>query len=290
MLPRWIIVAVLAVVAAVALLQLPLARAQVAPLWVNDLEYGSIGGGFYWDPQSTQVWTGERGWHPFSPQPPRNVTPLWVNDLEYGSVGGGFYLDPLSTQVWTSERGWHYFSRGVAPRPPAPPPPSPDPRSTFGDGINVVGTDVIAGVTYRTRTLPDGCYWARLSGFTGEFEDIIANDFTYGYSVVTIGANDAGFESDGCGTWTRDLSAVTSGPTAPVTADGVYIVGTDISPGLWRAEGVDGCYWARLSGFTGEFDDIIANDFRSSGSSVVQILPSDVGFETSGCTTWTRVS
>jgi hypothetical protein len=88
------------------------ATAQVAPLWVNDLAYGSAGGGFYWDPQSGQVWTGERGWHQFAPQPPRTVSPLWVNDLAYPSAGGGFYLDPLSKQVWTAECNWHYFNRG----------------------------------------------------------------------------------------------------------------------------------------------------------------------------------
>jgi hypothetical protein len=80
------------------------------PYWVNDLEYGSSGGGFYWDSVSNQVWTGERGWHAFGPQPARTVSPLWVNHLSYGSAGGGFYLDPLAGQVWTAERGWHLFS------------------------------------------------------------------------------------------------------------------------------------------------------------------------------------
>jgi hypothetical protein len=37
------------------------------PLWVNDLEYGSRGGGFYWDAVSGRVWTAERGWHLFAP-------------------------------------------------------------------------------------------------------------------------------------------------------------------------------------------------------------------------------
>lgn len=266
------------------------ARAQVGPLWVNDLAYGSVGGGFYWDPQSGQVWTGERSWHPFAPEPPRTSSPLWVNDLAYPSVGGGFHLDPLSVQVWTGECGWHYFRRsGCAEPPPPPPAPAPDPRSSFGDGTNIVGTDLIAGVTYRTRAVPDGCYWARLSGFSGDLDDILANDFTNGYSVVTIGAADVGFESNRCGTWTRDLSAVTASLVSPLTADGVYIVGTDLAPGLWRAENVDGCYWARLSGFSGDLDDVLANDFLSSGSAVVEISPGDIGFETSNCGTWTKI-
>lgn len=80
------------------------------PLWVNDLEYGSRGGGFYWDPASNLVWTAERGWHQFSPQRPRPAAVLWVNHLAYGSRGGGFYLDPFAARVWTAERGWHQFS------------------------------------------------------------------------------------------------------------------------------------------------------------------------------------
>ncbi len=79
------------------------------PFWVNDLAYGSAGGGFYWDEVSNQVWTGERGWHSFGPQPARPASPLWVNELDYGSVGGGFYLDPVAGQVWTGERGWHLY-------------------------------------------------------------------------------------------------------------------------------------------------------------------------------------
>jgi len=102
------------------------ARAAETP-WVNDLAYGSAGGGFYWDTASGQVWTAERHWHPFSPQTPRVVAPLWGDHLSYGSAGGGFYWDPISNQVWTAERGWHYFSPqpGGRPAPPTPPPTVP---------------------------------------------------------------------------------------------------------------------------------------------------------------------
>ena len=79
--------------------------------WINDLAYGTPGGGVYWDPLSSQVWTASRSWHYFAPEPPRpNPMPLWVNQLDYGSRGGGFYWDPVSGQVWTAERGWHMHS------------------------------------------------------------------------------------------------------------------------------------------------------------------------------------
>ncbi|MGD9933351.1 MAG: IPT/TIG domain-containing protein [Dehalococcoidia bacterium] len=88
------------------------------PLWVNDLAYGSIGGGFYWDPVSGLVWTGQRGWHRFAPVPSRPAPePLWVNALSYGSPGGGFYWDSVSGLVWTAQRGWHaYNPQGCVPR------------------------------------------------------------------------------------------------------------------------------------------------------------------------------
>jgi hypothetical protein len=92
------------------------ASAAHPPIWVNDMLYGSSGAGFYWDPATNQVWTGERGWHAFSPVPYRaEVAPLWVNYLDYGSAGGGFFLDPRSGMVWTGERGWHYFSPQYVP-------------------------------------------------------------------------------------------------------------------------------------------------------------------------------
>lgn len=68
---------------------------------------------------------------------------------------------------------------------------------------------------------------------------------------------------------------------------GTWLVGTDIEPGTYRAN-ADSCYWERLSGLSGGFDDIIANDF-SSGSHVVTIASSDAAFSSSGCGTWERV-
>ncbi|WP_197522643.1 hypothetical protein, partial [Occultella aeris] len=53
--------------------------------------------------------------------------------------------------------------------------PAPAPVQ-FGAGTLRVGTDVAPG-TYRASTGADSCYWERLAGFSGEFDDIIANDF-----------------------------------------------------------------------------------------------------------------
>lgn len=161
------------------------------------------------------------------------------------------------------------------------------PPATFGQGTFLVGSDIAPG-TYRTRTLPDGCYWERLSGLSGSLSDIIANDFTDGLSVVTIEPTDVAFRSSRCGTWTTDLSAVTGNPNGPIGLEGTLIVGTDMTPGVWRAPGGDGCYWERLSGFSGKLGDIIDNDFTTGGQVIVQVSGTDRGFSSNRCGVWTR--
>jgi len=83
---------------------------------------------------------------------------------------------------------------------------TPTPATAFSDGTYVVGTQVVAG-TYETvnAVSSDGlCYWARLSGFSGTLDDIIANDDVFsGHAIVTIASTDVGFQSSGCGPWTK---------------------------------------------------------------------------------------
>lgn len=85
-------------------------------------------------------------------------------------------------------------------------------------------------------------------------------------------------------------------PPAPsVSFDGdagLLLVGSDIRPGTYRAtcESDFGCYWARLKGTSGEFEDIVANEGRDPGQrATVTIRGSDVAFETTGFGEWTRV-
>ena len=71
--------------------------------------------------------------------------------------------------------------------------------SSFGDGTHMVGDDIEPG----TYTAPGGafCYWERLSGTSGEFTDIIANDLGDSQHVVTVDGGDVAFSTDGCGEW-----------------------------------------------------------------------------------------
>lgn len=169
------------------------------------------------------------------------------------------------------------------------PAPTSQPLTTaavqFKDGNFIVGTDIQPG-TYRTRQGSSGCYYSRLSGFSGEFEDIIANENTDAPAIVTIEPTDKGFTSSRCGTWTQDLSAITKSQTS--FGDGVFIVGTDISPGTYKSSGGSTCYYARLGGFGGQLEDIIANE-NTESSAIVTIAAGDKGFKSSRCGAWTKV-
>lgn len=71
---------------------------------------------------------------------------------------------------------------------------------------------------------------------------------------------------------------------------GTLLVGEQINPGTYSAPGGSNCYWERLSGTSGEFGDIISNEWEPNNSQVlVTIRSSDVAFSSSGCGTWTRV-
>lgn len=86
-----------------------------------------------------------------------------------------------------------------------------------------------------------------------------------------------------------DLMATGSETRATTFGDGTYLVGTDIAPGTYRADNSSGsCYWERLSGVSGEFDDIIAND-NPNGQTIVEIADSDFAFTAARCGTWTPI-
>lgn len=166
---------------------------------------------------------------------------------------------------------------------PAAPPALGTAVVTFGSGRHQVGQELAPG-TYRTRAGSEGCYWARLSGLSGTLQDVIENGKTIDPAVVTILSTDEGFESRDCAPWTSDLARITTGASF---GDGELIVGTDIEPGTWHSAGQAGCYWARLRGFTHDPDDVVA-DGSTASPVTVTITPTDRGFRSVGCGTWTR--
>ena len=172
---------------------------------------------------------------------------------------------------------------GTGTRPPGP-------RTSFGSGTYLVGGDIVAA-RYFTDPV-DGCYWERLSGLGGSASDIIANEFiafNAGQWIVDILRSDTAFSTDSeCGVWNHSPRR---GLQAEITA-GVWLVGSQITAGRYRANASAGCYWERMRHFEGTPRGVIANDFRdSAGQVIVEIRSSDAGFHSDeDCGTWTRVS
>lgn len=69
-----------------------------------------------------------------------------------------------------------------------------------GDGFYSVGEEMAAG-TWKSTGGGNSCYWERLSGFSGDFDDIITNYLGTAGVTVTIPTSDKAFKSDGCGSW-----------------------------------------------------------------------------------------
>jgi len=170
------------------------------------------------------------------------------------------------------------------PEPQKPEPQKPS-FASFGDGTYQVGADIQPG-TYRTREGSPNCYWERLKNFSGGINGILANGGTSAPGIVTIEPTDVGFHSEGCGMWTKDLSAITASKTT--FGAGAYIVGTDIEPGTYRNSGGRNCYWERLRAFNGGINAIIANG-GTSNPSIVTIATTDAGFQSDSCETWTKL-
>ena len=100
-------------------------------------------------------------------------------------------------------------------------------------------------------------------------------------------------------TVTRTVEATSTAaqpaPTGPMTTfdgDGTFLVGKDIVPGRYRSGGGSGgrtdCYWERQSSVGGGGGAIIASDL-AEGQQVVDILPSDVAFQSKHCQPWEKI-
>jgi hypothetical protein len=140
----------------------------------------------------------------------------------------------------------------------------------------------------------DSCYWARLSGFSGDFDDIVANGNlnTGARGRVTIDADDTGVEFSGPCEWV-EVSEAAPVEVGDGVGEGIRSVGDEIQSGTYTTDAGEGAldtrYWARLSGFSGEFGDIIANGNVEPGSrGRIEISSNDAGVEFSGGCTWTR--
>ena len=202
-----------------------------------------------------------------------------------------------STDVLVDVLGWFPVGPSFTGLTPArlmdsriPPPPPPAAVLTFTAGTHVVNSSIPPG-RYLAQNAASGCYWERLSGFSGTLDDVLANDFRGfpGPAIVDVLPTDLAFKFDAdCGTF----KTYTAPPAPSATiAPGAHVVGANIVSGTYAANAAAGCYWERVTSFDGTLSAVIANDFISSaGTQIVTINPSDVGFSTDDdCGTWTRI-
>jgi len=151
---------------------------------------------------------------------------------------------------------------------------TPEPDETIHRGTHRVGVDISPGIYAGMveRHPRSSCYWKRLSDLSGDFDSIKANGFHESVFYVEILDEDYAFKT------TCDLFPIEDVPEPAQfyseLAPGMYIVGRDISHGLYRGEG-ENCYWKRLSCLTGDFRCIITNQLPS-GQFFVDVSQSDV--------------
>ena len=131
---------------------------------------------------------------------------------------------------------------GTGSRPPGP-------RTQFGAGQYLVNTDIVAARYFSDPA--DGCYWERESGLGGSLDEILANEFVgfnAGQWIVDILPSDKAFKTDSdCGTW---FQSQRRGLQADITP-GLWLVGSQVNPGVYRANVSSGCYWERTRAFAG---------------------------------------
>lgn len=139
------------------------------------------------------------------PRPPSKGVPIAVTIIVAGVslvVGIGVGAAGSGTGGDTAAAPEATVTKTVTAKPKATAAAVPaGPATTFGDGTYRVGKEIRPG-TYKAAG-GGGCYWERMRDFKGELGSILANENPSGSTTVTIKASDAGFKTDGCGTWHR---------------------------------------------------------------------------------------
>ena len=206
------------------------------------------------------------------------------------AYGDSTIVDILETDVGFSSSGCGAWSE-VNPR-------VSEPKRSFGDGTYLAWTEIAPGRYFANA--PSGqCEWRRLDNFGGhdDYAELgigggRAWDLPNRLAVVDIKASDVGFQSTGCGEWTQTFEPRVT-PGGP-PGDGFFLVGIEVAPGRYRANTPESCTFERRSAFSGEYyEDRRYVDAGWAGRSrvlaIVDIEPTDVGFESKGCA-WERRS
>jgi hypothetical protein len=167
--------------------------------------------------------------------------------------------------------------------------------------VNSAAPGSIRAGLYRTAGGIQGghaCYWER----QGAGGTVIAKVFPHGAAgyeagplYVDIKPTDANFWAFGCDLWVlAPLVRPLAVPGQPFGA-GDYMVGREVSPGVYRAPGTSSldplhaCAWQRVRGWSGEAPDYLDGGASTFGGVQVTIAPTDVGFRSTDCGTWTKI-
>jgi hypothetical protein len=170
---------------------------------------------------------------------------------------------------------------GTGSRPPTP-------RTSFGEGLYIVGIGIAPGRYYSN---PSGeCAWTRLS--TYPTSDHITLQQTWSSPaqwIVDILPPDAAFQSYDCGIWSQ---APANAPAPGFIEPGMWEVRAQVPQGRYRTKAAAGCNWERLSNFEGTPSGVIeSGSAERGGDIVVSIRSTDAGFVANdACGTWKRVS
>ncbi len=234
-----------------------------------------------------EVITAEFTWFGGSPGTPRVWG--WADDQQYADYGviATGYVPQTNHRI--AEPFWR-FMNATGP--------------VYENGQFVEG-NLFQNPFFATGYPVTEAYWWRFP-VGGEEKDVLMQCFerrclTYTPSnapewqveMGNIGRHYYAWKTNGSPPAPAPTATVPSAPTAtsPDTGgaafgNGIWLVGTDIQPGIYRNDNsTELCYWARLSGLGGTLDDIIANEL-SRTRELVEIKQSDYAFESDDCGNW----
>jgi len=177
----------------------------------------------------------------------------------------------------------------LPPPPPvtiaaAPPVPAKVAGGIFGEGRLRVGTDVKPGRYVALRA--SDCTVVRFG--PGANPVVLGTAQLTAQALLDVLPTDGFVDTSGCGGF-RPLGPL-SAASMPTVVDGAWLVGAQMVPGTWRSAGGAQCSWQRVSDFTWSTSSVVESGDGSSGMVSVTLAPSDAGFASRGCGSWTRVT
>lgn len=227
----------------------------------------------------------------------------------------GWYPDPAggdNLRWWDGNAWTHQVKKAPEPPPPpAPPPASQQPTVTVptttpstasaagspsaGSGASrndwwkwavagvvgiVIGAAAAGGASEKTKTV------------TNTETSTVTTQDTTAVEEAQAELSDLKEQTSTERRRLRRLKKKVTGARATVAknsfeGDGTYVVGSDISAGVYRASASPGCYWARLSSL--DTSDIIDND-NADGPVVIEVLPTDKAVTVTRCATFRKAS